>query len=257
LIDRRELFKAAREKGLGLGITEKDYVLGWLMFGLSQIKGIIFTGGTALSKIYFPMIWRLSEDLDFISPTGDFSEVKAGLPDIFSLIEHKSGIKLRLKSIYENPFYLQLKIQYSAVLGKNWAKVDITRDLPGESVRIEIPPAFSDYPKFLMKVETIESILAGKLRALLQRRKCRDYYDVWRIMGLKIDLQKTKEILERKCNVREVEIDIDRMFPGDLLDILRPYWERELGRLLRQPPEMEKVIDELRSKLHRLLCPVS
>ena len=255
MIDRRELFKAARERGLGLGITEKDYVLGWLMFGLSRIEGIIFTGGTALSKVYFPKIWRLSEDLDFISPVGDFSRVKAELPDIFSLIERESGIKLRLKSVHENPFYLQLKIQYSAVLGKNWAKVDITRDLPGESIEVEIPPAYPDYPRFSMRVETVESILAGKLRALLQRRKCRDYYDVWRMMDLKLDFRKVREILERKCEARGVEIDIDRIFPEDLLDILRPYWEKELGRLLRRPPEMERVIDELRSKLHYLLCP--
>jgi len=106
-----------------------------------------------------------------------------------------------------------------------------------------------------MRVETVESILAGKLRALLQRRKCRDYYDVWRMMDLKLDFRKVREILERKCEARGVEIDIDRIFPEDLLDILRPYWEKELGRLLRRPPEMERVIDELRSKLHYLLCP--
>ena len=66
LIDRRELLEKARERKLTLGMIEKDYVLGWLLFGLSGIKGLTFKGGTALSKIYFPKIWRLSEDLDFV-----------------------------------------------------------------------------------------------------------------------------------------------------------------------------------------------
>jgi predicted nucleotidyltransferase component of viral defense system len=65
LIDRRELLERARTRNLPLTIVEKDYVLGWLLFGLSRISNLVFKGGTALSKIYFPEVWRLSEDLDF------------------------------------------------------------------------------------------------------------------------------------------------------------------------------------------------
>ena len=65
MIDRRELLEKARERNLTLGMIEKDYVLGWLLFGISEINDLTFKGGTALSKIYFPRIWRLSEDLDF------------------------------------------------------------------------------------------------------------------------------------------------------------------------------------------------
>ena len=35
LIDRRELLEKARERNLTLGMIEKDYVLGWLLFGLN------------------------------------------------------------------------------------------------------------------------------------------------------------------------------------------------------------------------------
>ncbi len=50
MIDKRELLDKARERNLTLGMIEKDYVLGWLLFGLTEIKGLIFKGGTALSK---------------------------------------------------------------------------------------------------------------------------------------------------------------------------------------------------------------
>jgi predicted nucleotidyltransferase component of viral defense system len=66
LIDRRELLEKARERGLPLAMIEKDYALGWLLLGLSGAKGLVFKGGTALSKVYFPRTWRLSEDLDFV-----------------------------------------------------------------------------------------------------------------------------------------------------------------------------------------------
>jgi len=68
MISPQELRKTAREKGLALDLVEKDYILGWLLFGMTSSpisKCIAFKGGTALSKIYFPNQWRLSEDLDF------------------------------------------------------------------------------------------------------------------------------------------------------------------------------------------------
>lgn len=97
MIDRRELLEKAREKNLTLGMIEKDYVLGWLLFGLSGIRELTFKGGTALSKVYFPRIWRLSEDLDYVYKK-DFQDMVKALPAIFGRIEKLSGIRLALKT---------------------------------------------------------------------------------------------------------------------------------------------------------------
>jgi predicted nucleotidyltransferase component of viral defense system len=47
---------------------EKDYILSWLLFGISKhetlSKTIVFKGGTVLKKVYFEN-YRFSEDLDF------------------------------------------------------------------------------------------------------------------------------------------------------------------------------------------------
>jgi hypothetical protein len=61
LIDRRELLEKVRQRHLSLQMIEKDHVLGWLLFGISGIPDLVFKGGTALSKVYFPEIWRLPE----------------------------------------------------------------------------------------------------------------------------------------------------------------------------------------------------
>jgi hypothetical protein len=78
-------------------MIEKDYVLGWLLFGLSGIRELTFKGGTALSKVYFPRIWRLSEDLDYVYKK-DFQDMVKALPAIFERIEKLSGIRLALKT---------------------------------------------------------------------------------------------------------------------------------------------------------------
>jgi predicted nucleotidyltransferase component of viral defense system len=92
LIDRRELLEKARQKGLNLMMIEKDYVLGWLLCGFAKEKNLVFKGGTALSKIYFPKIWRLSEDLDFSLPKGELQTVLDRAETVFSEIEVRSGI---------------------------------------------------------------------------------------------------------------------------------------------------------------------
>ena len=84
MIDKSELLEKARERHLSLQMIEKDYVLGWLLFGVSKIPGLVFKGGTALSKIYFPEIWRLSEDLDFALPEEDLNNVLPQIEQVLS-----------------------------------------------------------------------------------------------------------------------------------------------------------------------------
>jgi hypothetical protein len=44
LIDKRELLEKARQRNLSLQMIEKDYVLGWLLFCVSRIPGLVFNG---------------------------------------------------------------------------------------------------------------------------------------------------------------------------------------------------------------------
>jgi predicted nucleotidyltransferase component of viral defense system len=258
LIDRRELLEKTREKNLTLGMMEKDYVLGWLLLGLSGIKDLVFKGGTALSKIYFPRIWRLSEDLDFVCEK-DFQGIIRLLPETFGRIEKESGIRLVLRSSHSNPDYLQLKIQYDAVLGRNWIKVDVTRELPiGGVLSRKLSQTYSDYPSFKVRVENVEEIGAEKIRSLVERKKCRDYYDVWQLMKLKPETDRLKKMLARKFEYKGIKIrGLEQIFPADLPEILRGYWHRELGRLIYPVPELEAVIHELKSNLRPLIKPTN
>lgn len=253
MIDRRELLARARERNLPLGMIEKDYVLGWLLFGISGIKELVFKGGTALSKIYFPMVWRLSEDIDLVF-AGEFSEITKSLAEIFDRIEEKSGISLVLKSQYSNPEYLQMKIQYAAVLGKNWVKIDVTRESPIDRV-FEKPlgEAYSDYPDFRIPVESLEEIGAEKLRSLLERKKSRDFHDVWRLVQFKPNPEKLRGLFLEKCRFKKIEFHgAQQFFPEGLLEILQGYWQRELGRLVYPVPQLAEVVKHLKTGLRFL-----
>ena len=68
MIKPGEIQQKAREVGVRDQQIEKDYVLSWILKGITQhehlSKNIVFKGGTVLKKIYFED-YRFSEDLDF------------------------------------------------------------------------------------------------------------------------------------------------------------------------------------------------
>lgn len=57
MIDKREIIDAATAFRLNPHITEKDYVLGWILWGIyghdKLAESWIFKGGTCLKKCFF------------------------------------------------------------------------------------------------------------------------------------------------------------------------------------------------------------
>lgn len=251
MIDRRELLEKARQKNLSLMMVEKDYVLGWLLFGLAQDRDLVFKGGTALSKVYFPKIWRLSEDLDFSLVNGELKARLEGIERVLAELKKKSGIEFALKSSHLNPDYLQLKVQYKGVLDRNWIKVDVTMDdVVDRPVSKAIPREYSDYVPFRVRVESLEEILASKLRATIERKKCRDYFDLWKLIQMEFNKQMIRRVFAKKLAVKSLEYEgPSQIFPADLKDTLMPYWERELGRLVNPVPDLEAVLTDLKQLL--------
>ena len=72
MIKSGEIQQKARKIGVRDQLIEKDYILSWILFGVSKhdelSKAIVFKGGTVLKKAYFED-YRFSEDLDFTDRT--------------------------------------------------------------------------------------------------------------------------------------------------------------------------------------------
>ena len=68
MIKPGEIQNKARAVGVRDQQIEKDYMLSWILQGVSEhytlSKTIVFKGGTVLKKVYFED-YRFSEDLDF------------------------------------------------------------------------------------------------------------------------------------------------------------------------------------------------
>lgn len=249
MIDKRELMEKSRRLNLPLGIVEKDYVLGWALYGISKhLKELVFKGGTALSKIYFPEIWRLSEDLDFnLEGKTDFGEIIEILENkILPFLENESGIKFQVQSKFNNPAYLQFKIQYLGVLGfKNFIKIDISRSKTIEKpIFKKVKNIYSDYPEFEVKVKTLDEIFAAKVRTLLERTRCRDFFDLWKLLDY-VETNKIKRLVLSKCE--KDKIDFKKLLQKS--KELEEYWQKEMPRLVYPVPDLDTVLEELRKRL--------
>jgi predicted nucleotidyltransferase component of viral defense system len=262
MITDRELRAVARERNLPVDVVEKDYVLGWILFGIASSAAsgsLAFKGGTALSKVYFPGRWRLSEDLDFTAV--DESEMlvlgTGVMYEVPGIVQKASGINIEMKGDpLANPEFFRGKIKYTGPLSKNNIKIEISREpFIGKVVRKSVPHVY-DYPKFAVKVYALDNLLAEKMRAIIERGKIRDYYDVWRLLKIrKFDKQELKEMFLQKCKSKGVTFTgVEQMFPADIAKKLEPYLDTWLTRLSPEPlPELETILAELKVSLKDLL----
>lgn len=261
MITSQVMKKIATETKLPLDMIEKDYVLGWMLYGISQssmANKIIFKGGTALSKIYFPMDWRLSEDLDFsvVKKNQNWEEfmpeIKENLPKIVS---SKSDIPIKVsKDPFTNDGYLQSRLQYRGPIDGGRIKIEITSEEEeiGPTQIISIPkiPKEYDYPDFKINVYTLENIFAEKLRSIIQRGKIRDYYDVWRLLskGEKPNI----DLFLKKCEVEKIEYTgIEQFFPKDQIELL-PEFLPSITRMTNDEIDLQIILSELRGSLEKV-----
>lgn len=258
----QELRKIAREKNLALDLVEKDYVLGWILYGIysSRLSNCLaFKGGTALSKVYFPGEWRLSEDLDFtlIGKNNLENFVSTLSDEVPEIIAKNSGVPIVLsKPPFVNSSYLQSRFQYTGPICKNTVKIEISQEkFLGDVATMTVPQRF-DYPVFSVKAYTLDNILSEKIRTLIERGKVKDYYDVWKLLKIyQFDGSYITKLFLQKCKTKGITFEgIDQIFPSDIVDVLRPHLEIGLARLSPEPlPPIEIMIAELKSSLTTLL----
>jgi len=162
-----------------LQIAEKDYFLALVMqiIAASQTgKTLIFKGGTALHHCYLDQ-YRFSEDLDF-------SSNKTPLP-----IE-------KVRKIFETTDYLSIKKDYRSNATIKIEKLQYTGPLiQPNSLKVEIdflqnvllPPQSLIYHNvwgvdFSVLVMDIKEICAEKIRAMSDRARYRDFYDIYLLL---------------------------------------------------------------------------
>jgi predicted nucleotidyltransferase component of viral defense system len=201
MIDKRELLDEAAALSLLPHVVEKDYALGWALAGIyahSDLKDSwIFKGGTCLKKCFFET-YRFSEDLDFtLTDPGqlDAGFLKRVFGEVSEWIYEATGLEfpaaLQAFDLYKNPrgnLSCQGKLSYAGPLapprsgGLPRVKLDLTADehVALDPVRATIYHPYSDAPAAGIQVlaYAYEEAFAEKVRALAERARPRDLYDV-------------------------------------------------------------------------------
>ena len=206
MIDGATLRRTAAERRLGLDLIEKDYVLGWILNGISACSvsdKLFFKGGTSLSKVYYPMDWRISEDLDFtLIDNSTMKDVISVLQEeLPTLIEELSGgIELTLIPPYVIPNFLRATLSFTGPITRHRTKIEVTREKYLGTHHLAKVPAMYDYPVFSLLTYTLDNILVEKMRSLIERTKIRDYYDTWRLLKTETwDEVLIREMFQGKC----------------------------------------------------------
>lgn len=258
MISGERIRTLARRDGVTAGLAEKNYVNSWVLYAIYTVDvgdDLVFKGGTALSKLYFPDVWRLSEDLDFTARDRDL--VPADIEDALQAIEATSGIQFGVANFHRagDPVeYLQVDIQYDAILAQgNRTRLDITTNEELAFDTVSHDHSFEDVPPFVVEAYALEEILVEKVRSLFQRARARDYYDLYQLLdrGAFVD-DGIVTALREKANQQGVDVDLAGGIPEDDRTDVRDYWEGGLDRLVTDPPAFDEVLERIDDFLRAL-----
>lgn len=179
-----------------LHIAEKDYFLALVLQLTSESplgEKLVFKGGTALHHCYLDQ-YRFSEDLDFSSGKNPVSLEE--VQEVFASAEY-----LEIKKHYQSNATLKIeRLLYSGPLGHpNSIKVEIdflqNVLLPAQSIPYHNVWGLD----FHVKVMDNREICAEKIRAMSDRARYRDFYDLSLLMEkYKPDLQKVIDFIKQK-----------------------------------------------------------
>ena len=230
MIPKQEILALSAELQLQAHVVEKDYALGWLLAGIAAHPVIgprwVFKGGTCLKKCYFET-YRFSEDLDFTLQDADHLD-EAFLASVFEEIGEwvydACGLQLppeaRKFEVFTNPRGSQSaqgRVGYRGPLGRTGDPPRIKLDLAADEVLV-LPPVlrpvhhpYSDRPADGIHVlsYSFEEVFAEKVRALAERQRPRDLYDVvhlYRRQELQADRAVVRSTLARKCEFKGIAV---------------------------------------------------
>lgn len=266
MIDRFALQDRVREWQLSEEVVEKDYVLGWVLCGIGAHPVLAdawaFKGGTSLKKCYIET-YRFSEDLDFtVMPGGPVraEEVALCVREVLERVSEESGVNFggqapRYKT-HSSGGYTEVRIYYQGPRdAKKVAKIKL--DVSGAEVVVrptvwrEIAHPYPDQLPAPGKVRcySFEEVFAEKIRAMGERGRPRDLYDIinlFRREDLRSDPDTIREVLEEKCRTKGVRVpSFEDIEAAGIKPVLAADWENMLAHQLPVLPMFEDFWQEL------------
>ena len=266
---RTRLQEARRRLGVPWEVLERDYLLSWVLAGITQVESLretlVFKGGTALKKCYFGD-YRFSEDLDFSGlegvPTGEVMEhaVREACDAASEMLDEYAPVEVACERYTEKDPHPGGQEAFTIRAHFPWQRQPQTRVMIETAVdekvlkpapRRKVIHEYGEPLEVEVRVYALEEIVAEKLRAILQhidklekrgwsRSRARDYYDLWCVLRAyrdQMDLSDFAPFLATKCAVRNVSFGgAEDFFQERMLTYVEKTWDQWLGPLVPDLP---------------------
>ena len=252
MIDYFQIQRLASQKKVPEGIIEKDYFIELMLFYLSNdeyfSEKVVFRGGTALKKIYFPD-YRYSEDLDFvIEEKGNLANLEQRLDRILLKISSDFPFKSTKESRQKND-RLQIFVLYNIapnIRETKKLKLDILKDIFIPSFRKKkIIFTYNDFKEKDCQLNTyiLESVVVDKISRILDiDKEPRDIYDLWYLLKFNLDISKIKEGLKKRFGY---EVYFPNLLDEINSEAYRQAWKIRLARQIKELPPFKVVNTQL------------
>ncbi len=285
MILKNEITKKSIEWKVPPEVVDKDWVLGHFLSAFYSIdehkEKLIFKGGTALRKCYFPN-YRFSEDLDFTSLTKNYNLTRKILNKVIKKARENSGILFHIQEIsiqtYKDKLTgYQAKLKYwGANHSKNQEPPSVNRWMTNIKIEItfyeklvfqpELRKISHPYSDLLLENSkeiycyNLKEVIAEKIRALVQRsyKAPRDYYDIYYLKDSFIpeDWKLIKSAFLDKMEFKELKYEnVEQLINDKSIKIIKTAWENSLNHQIpeKKLPNIDIVIKELKEVLNKYL----
>ena len=266
LITRTDLNERIREWGIREDVIEKDYVIGWVLWGIGSDPRLsaswAFKGGTCLKKCYVET-YRFSEDLDFtVLPGGpvEGSQVILLLRGILERVYEESGIDFQGREpvVHMRPDgrSAEARIYYRGprnAPGLASLRLDLTtaeqvvRPTVLRSIAHQYPDALPAPAK--IRCYSFEEVFAEKLRAMGERARPRDLYDIITLFRRRDVLPEAyliRLVYTEKCESKGVEVfSAEAIQASPFRKELEEEWANMLAHQLPALPPFSALWEEL------------
>ena len=276
MIPKAEVLTVADESGLLATTIEKDYVLGWILFGIAnhpRLQEWVFKGGTCLKKCFFDT-YRFSEDLDFTVPETALygsAETKSALLEVAEWSNSETGIEFPPNGLLVEEFTnkrgrptLQARMTYVGPLRMphrqlQRIKFDLTQDelVIDPTEKRVVYHQYSDLPRSAPNVTcySLAEVFAEKTRAMYERQgRARDVYDVVNIGRNFRDIMpagRAREILFEKFEFKGLPAPSTESILARIdFDTLSVDWDQALRHQLPVLPPVQQFYEALEESLN-------
>ena len=195
---------------------------------------LLFRGGTALTKLFFEKPFRYSEDLDFVQTVaGPIKPIVQRLQKLIDPWMGKSTTKTRANGfrIYyrfptesDQSIIKKIKIEINTrehftVFGVK--KMNYAVDSPWYTGSTQI------------RTYSVDELAGTKLRALYQRKKGRDLFDIYRLLVDElINPEKTVEAFQAYLQKQDLTVKRGQYLENLRLKLLEPVFRNDVKPLL-------------------------